>query len=67
MTTNANTFRQYLGTTHDGQYVICLRTRKGQAYTKAPIIATFPTYELMLQNWDMATTAESMSDVSFND
>ena len=65
MTTNTNEqFRQYLGTCEgDGTYAIRLRTRKGQQYRKAPIIASFPTHELMTQAWDMATTAEGMVDV----
>lgn len=65
MTTNANEhFRQYLGTCEaDGSYAIRLRTHKGQRYANAPIIASFPTYALMTQSWDMCTDAEGMINV----
>lgn len=67
MTTNTNTFRQYLGTTDGDAYVIRLRTRKGQRYASAPIIASFPTYAQMLQAWDMCTDAEGMVNVHATD
>jgi len=65
MTTNTNEqFRQYLGTWDDeGNPVIRLRTRKGQAYRKARIIARFDTYEDMVQAWERITDLEGMTPV----
>lgn len=63
MTTNTNTFRQYLGTTDGDRYVIRLRTRKGQRYANAPIIASFDTHAAMCQAWERCTDLEGMVDV----
>lgn len=64
MTTNTREqFRQYLGMGHGEGYVIRLRTRKGQRYANAQIIASFQTYDEMHQAWDQVTTAEGMTDV----